>query len=157
MKVDVNERACRARKLFESGYNCAQSVFLAFCDVTGLDEQTAATFSAPFGGGMGRLREVCGTVSGMSMVAGFLYPNSRPNDRPSKMRTYAAVQDLAERFRAENGSIVCRELLGLAQRKDDPTPSERTPEYYKRRPCSEYVSVAARIVAERINAADGGE
>lgn len=157
MKVDVNERACRARKLFESGYNCAQSVFLAFCDVTGLDEQTAATFSAPFGGGMGRLREVCGTVSGMSMVAGFLCPNTRPNDMPSKKRTYAAVQDMAERFRAENGSIVCRELLGLAQRKDDPAPSERTTEYYRRRPCSEYVAIAARIVAERINAAGDGE
>lgn len=152
MKVDANERAQRAREYFESGYNCAQSVFLAFRDVTGLDERMAATFSAPFGGGMGRLREVCGTVSGMSMVAGFLYPNSEPNDTPSKKRTYAAVQDMAERFRAENGSIVCRELLGLAQRKDDPTPSERTTEYYKRRPCSEYVAIAARIVAEKINA-----
>lgn len=108
MKVDVNERAQQARKYFESGYNCAQSVFLAFRDVTGLDEELAAKFSAPFGGGMGRLREVCGTVSGMSMVAGFLYPNTRPNDMPSKKRTYAAVQDLAEKFRAENGSIVCR-------------------------------------------------
>lgn len=154
MKVDVNERAQRARDLFESGYNCAQSVFLAFRDVTGLDEELAATFAAPFGGGMGRLREVCGTVSGMSMMAGFLYPNSRPNDMQSKKRTYAAVQEMAERFRAENGSIVCRELLGLAQRKDDPTPSERTQEYYRRRPCSEYVAIAARIVAERINAED---
>ncbi len=154
MKVDVNERAQRARDLFESGYNCAQSVFLAFRDVTGLDEELAATFAAPFGGGMGRLREVCGTVSGMSMMAGFLYPNSRPNDMQSKKRTYAAVQEMAERFRAENGSIVCRELLGLAQRKDDPTPSKRTQEYYRRRPCSEYVAIAARIVAERINAED---
>lgn len=156
MKVDVNERAERARQLFESGYNCAQSVFLAFSDVTGLDAELAATFAAPFGGGMGRLREVCGTVSGMSMVAGFIYPNSRPNDTASKKRTYAAVQDMAERFRAENGSIVCRELLGLAQRKDDPTPSERTPEYYRRRPCSEYVAIAAGIVASKINeSADG--
>ena len=154
MKVDVNERAQQARKYFESGYNCAQSVFLAFRDVTGLDEELAAKFSAPFGGGMGRLREVCGTVSGMSMVAGFLYPNTRPNDMPSKKRTYAAVQGLAEKFRAENGSIVCRELLGLAQRKDDPTPSERTKEYYKRRPCAEYVAIAARLVAEKINADD---
>ena len=157
MKVDVNERAQQARKYFESGYNCAQSVFLAFRDVAGLDEELAAKFSAPFGGGMGRLREVCGTVSGMSMVAGFLYPNTRPNDMPSKKRTYAAVQDLAEKFRAENGSIVCRELLGLAQRKDDPTPSERTKEYYKRRPCAEYVAIAARLVAEKINAADDNE
>lgn len=154
MKVDVNERAQQARKYFESGYNCAQSVFLAFRDVTGLDEELAAKFSAPFGGGIGRLREVCGTVSGMSMVAGFLYPNTRPNDMPSKKHTYSVVQELAEKFRAENGSIVCRELLGLAQRKDDPTPSERTKEYYKRRPCAEYVAIAARLVAEKINADD---
>lgn len=156
MKVDVNERAKLAREYFESGYNCAQSVFLAFRDITGLDKQMAATFSAPFGGGMGRLREVCGTVSGMSMVAGFLYPNSEPNDMSSKMRTYAAVQDLAERFRAENGAIVCRELLGLGRQKDDPKPSERTAEYYKRRPCAEYVAIAARLVAEKINAEDSG-
>ena len=156
MKVDVNERAKLAREYFESGYNCAQSILLAFRDVTGLDENMAATFSAPFGGGMSRLREVCGTVSGMSMVAGFLYPNNKPNDTPSKKRTYAAVQDMAERFRAENGSIVCRELLGLAQRKDDPTPSERTSEYYRRRPCAEYVAIAARIVAEKINAEEDG-
>ena len=112
---------------------------------------TIATISAPFGGGMGRLREVCGAVSGMTMVAGMLYPNSQPNDTPRKKATYAAVQDLAERFRAENGHIVCRELLGLATQKDDPTPSERTEEYYHRRPCAEYVEIAARIVGEKIN------
>ena len=101
---------------------------------------------------MGRLREVCGAVSGMTMVAGFLYPNFDPKDSQSKKENYAAVQELAEKFRAENGAIVCRELLGLVQKKDEPTPSTRTAEYYERRPCAEYVAIAARIVGEKINA-----
>lgn len=151
MKVDVEQRVARARELFLSGYNCAQSIVLAYRDFTGLNLKTAATVSAPFGGGMGRLREVCGTVSGMSMITGFLFPNDNPEDRGAKTRNYTAVQELAERFRTENGSIVCRELLGLARRKDPPTPSERTAEYYKRRPCVDYVGIAARIVGEKIN------
>lgn len=152
MKVNPQERAEQAREYFTSGYNCAQSVFLAYQDITGIDEVLAATISAPFGGGMGRLREVCGAVSGMTMVAGFIAPNSQPNDNENKKNCYATVQALAEEFRAENGSIICRELLGLAQQKDDPTPSPRTGEYYKRRPCAEYVAIAARIVGEKINA-----
>ena len=151
MKVNVEERSARAKELFLSGYNCAQSVFLAFRDLTTLDEQTAAIVASSFGGGMGRLREVCGAVSGMSLVAGFLYPNFDPTNALSKKENYAAVQELAERFRQENGFIVCRDLLGLAQQKDDPTPSPRTESYYKRRPCAEYVASAARIVAEKIN------
>ena len=152
MKVNPQERAEQAREYFTSGYNCAQSVFLAYQDITGIDEVLAATISAPFGGGMGRLREVCGAVSGMTMVAGFIAPNSQPNDNENKKNCYATVQALAEEFRAENGSIICRELLGLAQQKDDPTPSPRTGEYYKRRPCAEYVAIAARILGEKINA-----
>ena len=97
------------------------------------------------------MREVCGAVSGMTMVAGFLAPNSQPNDNENKKKLYAMVQALAEEFRLENGSIVCRELLGLTQQKDDPTPSPRTGEYYKRRPCADYVEIAARIVGEKIN------
>ena len=152
MRVNVEERAMRAKELFLEGYNCAQSVFLAYCDFTPFDEKVAATVAAPFGGGMGRLREVCGAVSGMTMMAGFLYPNFDPTDSQSKKENYAAVQELAEKFRKENGAIVCRELLGLAQKKDEPTPSPRTEEYYKRRPCAEYVAIAARIVGEKINA-----
>ena len=151
MRVNVEERSARAKELFMSGYNCAQSVFLAFRDLTTLDEQTAAIVASSFGGGMGRLREVCGAVSGMSLVVGFLYPNFDTTNALSKKENYAAVQELAERFRQENGFIVCRDLLGLAQQKDDPTPSPRTESYYKRRPCAEYVAIAARIVAEKIN------
>lgn len=151
MKVDVEKRAEQARKYFTEGYNCAQSVFLAYRDISGLDTKSAATIAAPFGGGMGRLREVCGAVSGMTLVAGFLYPNFDPSDSQSKKDNYAAVQSLAEEFRKENGAIVCRELLGLTQRKDEPTPSPRTEEYYQRRPCADYVAIAARIVGKKIN------
>ena len=87
----------------------------------------------------------------MTMVAGFLSPNPLPNDNENKKKLSSTVQSLAEEFRLENGSIVCRELLGLAQQKDDPTPSPRTGEYYQRRPCADYVEIAARIVGEKIN------
>ena len=152
MQVNIEQRSRRARELFLGGYNCAQAVFIAYCDVAAMSEEMAATVAAPFGGGMGRLREVCGAVSGMTMVAGFLSPNAQPNDNDNKKRLYSLVQSLAEAFRVENGAIVCRELLGLAQQKDDPTPSPRTGEYYKRRPCADYVEIAARIVGEKINA-----
>ena len=151
MRVDINERVETARNYFLEGYNCAQSIALAYHDVMGIDKELSATMAAPFGGGMGRLREVCGTVSGMFMVAGFIAPNAQPNDTANKKSCYALVQSLAERFREENGSIVCRELLGLTQQKDDPTPSPRTDEYYHRRPCAEYVAIAARILGEKIN------
>lgn len=151
MKVDINARSERARAYFLEGYNCAQSVVLAYCDIMGIDTQLAATIAAPFGGGMGRLREVCGTVSGMFMVAGFVAPNPQPNDNVNKRHCYSTVQSLAESFRCENGSIICRELLGLTQKSDEPTPSPRTEEYYRRRPCAEYVAIAARILGEKIN------
>lgn len=151
MKVNIEERVALARELFTSGYNCAQAVFIAYCDIADMDKHTAAKIAAPFGGGMGRLREVCGAVSGMTMCAGHIAPNSEPNDSANKKLCYATVQELAEKFRAENGAIVCRELLGLTQQKDNPTPSERTAEYYKKRPCVEYVASAARIIGEKLN------
>lgn len=151
MKLNVDQRVAQARDFFLSGYNCCQSVFLAYRDLTPFSEECAATISAPFGGGMGRLREVCGAVSGMALCMGFLYPNSRPNDTPNKKANYTAVQYVAEAFRLETGSIVCRELLGLTCQKESPTPSERTSEYYKKRPCVELVALAARIVGQKIN------
>ena len=147
-KVDIQQRSDKARELFKNGYNCAQAVFLAYCDLFDVVPEFAATISAPFGGGMGRMREVCGAVSGMTIAVGFISPNNQPNDNVNKQKCYATVQELAERFRLENGSIVCRELLGLAQQKDDPTPSPRTEEYYKKRPCSKMVEEGARIFAD---------
>ncbi len=151
MSVNIEERVERAKELFRSGYNCCQSVVLAYSDVIGLDEHLAATVAASFGGGMGRLREVCGAVSGMSLVAGFLAPSPANDDPEAKRRNYALVQEFAEAFRARNGYIVCRQLLGIDREKDDPAPSPRTAEYYRKRPCAEYVGDAARIIGEHIN------
>ena len=146
--IDIEERVARARNFFTSGYNCAQAVAMAFDDVMTMDTTTVARIAAPFGGGMGRMREVCGAVSGMTMVAGFLSPCPTADDPVAKKANYTLVQNFAEKFRAQNGAIVCRTLLGLDRTKDDPTPSPRTAEYYKKRPCAELVGDAARIIAE---------
>lgn len=150
-KREIEQRSEQAVAYFKQGYNCAQSVYMAYADVFGMDKDLAARIIAPLGGGMGRLREVCGAVSGMFLVAGLKHPADNPADHDAKTRNYAAVQRLAEKFRQQNGSIVCRELLGLAVRKDDPTPEPRTDAYYKRRPCAEYVRIAATLAGEELN------
>ncbi len=149
-EIDVNKRAEQAVAYFKQGYNCAQSVYMAYADLFDLDVNLAAKIIAPLGGGMGRLREVCGAVSGMFLVAGLKHPADNPNDQEAKKQNYAAVQRLAEKFKQENGSIVCRDLLGLNVKKEDPTPEPRTEAYYKKRPCAEYVRIAATIVGEEI-------
>lgn len=146
--IDIEQRVAKAKEYFNSGYNCCQAVVLTYADVIELEPMFAATIAAPFGGGMGRLREVCGAVSGMTMVAGFLSPCPTADDPAAKKANYALVQHFAEKFRATNGAIVCRTLLGLDHAKDEPTPSPRTAEYYKKRPCAELVGDAARVIAE---------
>lgn len=136
----------QAMKLFKDGYNCSQAVFGAFADELGLDFETAVKISSSFGGGMGRMREVCGAVSGMFMAAGLKCGYSSPTDNQSKTEHYKLIQDLAAEFRAENGSIICRELLGLEGKDNNYVPSERTNEYYKKRPCAELVGQAAEIL-----------
>ena len=138
----------KAIKLFKEGYNCAQSVFLAFNDVMGLDEKTALKLSSSFGGGIARLREVCGAVSGMCMVLGVLYGYDSPTDMESKKAHYAFIREAIEKFKAENGSIICRDILGDPEHGGDPEP--RTESYYKKRPCAEYVGMCARITEEII-------
>lgn len=138
----------KAQALFKQGYNCSQAVCLAFCDVTGMDEKTALMLSSSFGGGMGRMREVCGAVSGMFIVAGQLYGYSDPIDRNAKKEHYALIQCMAEKFREKNGSIICRELLGVNDKS--PNPTERTAEFYRKRPCAELVSMCAEIMDEII-------
>ena len=133
-----------AGDLFLGGYNCAQSVVVAFCDVTGLEKDFAARMASSFGGGMGRLREVCGAVSGMLMVLGLLYGYDTPGDDISKKAQYRDVQALCGQFREEVGSIVCREIL--KNPSTDPIPSPRTAEYYAVRPCARMVMTAARIL-----------
>ncbi len=152
METYVEEKVNLAVSYFRAGYNCAQSVFMAFAEDFGFDNEQAAKVSASFGGGIGRMREVCGTVCGMAMCAGFISPSDDPSDHNARTRNYALVQEFAEKFRSENGDIVCRRLLGLPDAtKESPEPSQRTPEFYKKRPCVEYVACAARIVAEKIS------
>lgn len=159
--IDLEERVSKARRLFrEEGYNCCQAVVLAYNDVFGIDDDTAAALSSGFGGGMGRMREVCGSVSGMVMLAGLITPATDPSIKVDRTRNYALVQEMAEDFRKLNGSIVCKELLGLVPMgshaevvKESPEPSDRTPEYYQKRPCEELVGISARIVGEKIIAA----
>lgn len=148
MKIDIEQRVARAREAFEQGYNCSQSVVVAYADVLGQEPEVLASLVAPLGGGMGRLREVCGAVSGMFMVSSAAYRGASNTDRTVRTQLYTGVQQLAERYRSECGSIVCRELLGLKQQSDAPIPEERTPDYYRRRPCAEYVAIAARLVGE---------
>lgn len=153
--IDIKERQERAENYFKSGYNCAQAVVMAFDDVMEMTPDQLARLAAPFGGGMGRMREVCGTVSGMAFVAGAIVPSNDPANLEERKQNYALVQHFADEFRAENGDIVCRRLLGLepmVERAETPMPSERTAGYYKKRPCVEYVGCAARIIAEYLAA-----
>ncbi|WPC43809.1 C-GCAxxG-C-C family protein [Clostridium sp. JS66] len=147
---EINSFKERAVELFKQGYNCSQSVFAAFCEECGMDFETALRISSSFGGGMGRLREVCGAVSGMFMVAGMKYGYVDPKDRLSKAEHYKRIQQLAEKFKENNGSLICRELLGLSVQSESYIPEERTKEYYKKRPCVEIVGSAAEIMYEYI-------
>ncbi len=144
----MNRYEEKARALFLGGANCAQAVLAAFSDVTGIDEDMSRRLASPFGGGMGRMREVCGAVSGMLLVLGTQEGYSE-HDPAEKKRLYATVQMLADHFREENGSIICRELLGGLP-SSAPTPTPRTEEFYKKRPCGEMVGSAARILAEHL-------
>jgi len=139
-----------AAELFLGGCNCAQAVVVAFSDVTGLDKDFAATLSSSFGGGMGRMREVCGAVSGMLLVAGLLYGYDVPGDDEVKRAHYQLVQHLAGQFREEAGSIVCREIL--KNPPSDPNPTPRTAEFYAKRPCARMVVTAGRLLDEFIAA-----
>ncbi len=138
-------KADNAKNNFENGCNCCQAVVLAFLDEINLTEEEALRLSAGFGGGFGRLREVCGAVSGMTMVLSNRFASADPNDREKKKELYAIIQKAAGEFKEENGSIICRELLGLGEKNHSPVPDERTKEYYKKRPCAELVHCAAAI------------
>ena len=162
------DRGDLAKGYFLKGYNCSQSVVLAFADRMGLDEHTAAKLASSFGGGMGRMREVCGTFSGMLMVLGMLhgYDAAAETETANKKLHYERVQALAERFRNEFGSIICRELLSgkakealsdktnadreqiAAMLSDSAVPTPRTEAYYKKRPCPEIVETGTRILEQ---------
>ena len=147
-------KADYAKELFEGGCNCCQAVFCAFPENTNLTKDEAMRLSAGFGGGMGRMREVCGAVSGMTMVLSQKFACADPNNKEEKAALYALIQKAAGEFREENGSVVCRELLGLAEKSSDPVPEERTAAYYRKRPCSELVHCAAAIAEKYLSAAE---
>lgn len=148
--------ADKACSLFANDCNCAQAVFAAFADKMGIDEISALKLSSSFGGGMGRLREVCGAVSGMFMVAGALYGYDY-NDDEKKKAHYELIQSMAERFKDKHGTIICRELLELGAGSSDPAPSPRTAEYYASRPCIRFVETAAQIAEELIESREKDE
>ena len=146
----MKKYASEAAALFESGYNCAQAVAVAFCDVTGLEPRAAAAMASSFGGGMGRMREVCGAVSGMLLVAGILYGYDAPGDDSLKAAHYQRVQEMAEQFRREAGSIICRDIL--KNPPSDPSPTPRSEEFYQMRPCTRMVYLAADILSQYLSA-----
>ena len=147
------EKSQQAKENFAQGYNCAQAVLLAFCDDTGLSREQAAKLASTFGGGMGRLREVCGAVTGMFMVEGLLRGYDDPKAKEEKADVYARVQALAASFIEKNHSIICRDLIQDTQTTPGIVPEERTKEYYERRPCGCYVADAAYIIAEALGGA----
>lgn len=142
------QRSETAKNNFMQGLNCCQSVFAAFRDLTGLDEKTALKLSAPLGGGVGRMREICGVVSAMMMVLGSVFYDADHPTAEEKSALYALEQELAGRFRKAHGSIVCRELLQGIVSDDSPQAEARTEEYYRKRPCPEFCAEAAALLEE---------
>lgn len=140
----------KAVELFRAGCNCSQAVFTAFCDVTGIDEKTALRMSSSFGGGLGRLREVCGAVSGMSLAAGVLWGYDNIEDKSFKTEHYALVAGMAHKFSDIFGTYICKELLGIKNYTYSPVAEDRTSEYYLTRPCEKCIAAAARILDEEI-------
>ena len=144
-----------AEGYFLQGYNCCQSVLLAYSDYLGISKETVLKMSSGLGGGMARMREVCGAVTAMAIIAGFIIPATDPAKHEERTENYALVQSLASRFKDEKGSIICREILGLRKgQTESPSPSIRTPEYYRTRPCAKNVGLAARIVSEYLHTRD---
>jgi len=150
--MNPTEKRQLAKRYFEDGYNCAQSVLLAFCDETKLTQDQAARLASTFGGGMGRMREVCGAVSAMFMVQGLLEGYTDPKAKEEKAAVYARVREVADSFREKNHSIICRDLLIDTEVAPGREPEARTKEYYERRPCGCYVEDAAELIAQALNA-----
>lgn len=146
-KVGIMEdKIKKAGDLFLNGYNCAQSVFCAYCEDYGIPFEQGLKMSSSLGGGMGRLREVCGAVSAIFLIAGLKSGYTTPNNDEIKAEHYKRIQDLAEEFKKEYGTIICRELLNI--NPDGYIPTKRTPEYYKERPCLKFVEKASEIIAK---------
>lgn len=149
-KNELEKRTEQALTYFYDGYNCSQAVFMAYSDLYDMDKELAAKISSSFGGGMGRLREVCGAVTGMFMVLGLHYPATDVKDKAAKTTNYAAVQRTAAEFKQEMGSFICADLLNIKRAPENPTPSERNVKYHALRPCDRCVAMAAEILGKEI-------
>lgn len=147
-QAEIEERVTRATDNFKAGYNCSQSVVAAYADLYGYSKEQALKMSASFGGGIGRMRQTCGAACGMFMLAGLATGSTEADDRVGKSRNYKTVQSLAEKFKAENGSLICAELLGLVKPEGSSEAEVRTAQYYKKRPCVKMVETAARLFGE---------
>ena len=141
-------RADLAKTNFLKGYNCAQAVVCAFIDLTNVSETDALRASSSFGGGIGRMREVCGAVSGMFMVAGLIFYDGENPSTQQNSEQYAIVQELARRFKEKNRTIICRELLEGVKVDSTPNAEARTDAYYKKRPCADLCYDAAQILEQ---------
>lgn len=146
----MKSRVEEAVQNFESGFNCAQSVFATYADLFGMDRETALKLSCPMGGGVGRMREICGTVSSMALLLGLKEGNTDPGDEDAKEKLYALVRKMSDRFQEENGTIICRELLGIREREESARPEARTAQYYASRPCARLVACASKIIEEML-------
>lgn len=144
------DRQKLAYDLFLQGCNCSQAVFCAFSDIIGMDKETALKISSGFGGGIGRLRETCGAVSGMVMALSAIYGYSDTSDCNLKSAHYQRVQQLCKQFSNETGSMICRELIGL-KGASEPYSPPRTEEFYKNRPCAKLIMLAAGILEDYIS------
>jgi len=147
---EIESRVSSATTFFEQGYNCSQAVFMAYSDMYGIEPEMAAKLATSFGGGMGRLREVCGAVSGMFLVLGLQYPFTDTKDKGAKNTNYKAVQRTANEFKSVMGSYICADLLKLKHEPQNPESSERNEAYYKSRPCTRCVKVAAEIIGNEL-------
>ena len=147
---ELDERVAKAVENFMAGYGCCQSVVAAFASLYGLDEVMAKRIAAAFGGGVGRLRMMCGAVSGIVMLVGLDCGQTEGSDSEGKSACYKVVQELLAQSESENGSLICAEILGLKgyeKAQSSYVASPRTAEYYKQRPCAAKVESAARIFA----------
>ncbi|MBQ8206463.1 MAG: C_GCAxxG_C_C family protein [Bacilli bacterium] len=145
------DKAKKAVELFESGYNCSQAIVLAFEDYLNVDRKTLQSLSSSFGGGISRLREVCGCVSGMAIIMGIIHGDYDVNDNDQKAKHYELIQKLALKFKEKTNSINCAELLDKVKEVESPTPEVRTKEYYEKRPCSKYIKIMAEIIESELS------
>lgn len=149
-EMDIKARVEQAVENFKSGYNCAQSVAMAYADLYEVDLETLKKLAAPFGAGMGRLREVCGALTGAFLILGLEHPVNVPNNKPAKSANYAAVQRTALQFKDRLGSYICADLLKIGRHPQSPIPEDRNAEYYEKRPCAFCVAVAAEMLGKEL-------